>query len=252
MEPEEHLEALRHSAGAFVTAVAGNLDRPVPSCPEWDVTDLAKHVGLVWRWAAAIVETGERAEWGEAPEGSGEDVVRWVGEQAARVLDALGAADPDSGCWTFGLPRTRRFWFRRQALETVLHLWDAQRAGGQPEAMDPEVAANGVDEFLTVMVPRGLRRTAGDWAGESVHLHRTDGTDGTDGSEGSGGEWTVHLGPDGAVSVTVGHAKADVALRGPAEALWLWCTNRAPLHALPIETFGDSQLAARWTAEISF
>lgn len=289
MEPGDHLDALHRGAGAFLAAVAGNLDRPVPSCPQWDVADLAGHIGQVWQWAAAVVESGGRADWGDVPAGSSEDaLLSWVEEQAARLQGALGAADPDTDCWTFGLPRTRRFWFRRQALETALHLWDAQHACGHPEAMDPALAADGVDEFLTVMVPRGLRRKAGDWAGESVHLHRTDGGGGGGGADGDGGrggsgsggggdggrggsgsdgasaddtgsdggesrgEWTVQLGPDGDVSVARGHAKADLALRGPAEALWLWCTNRVPLSELPLETFGDRQLATRWAAEITF
>ena len=243
MEPSDHLRALHHGADAFVVAAAGHLDRPVRSCPGWDVADVVEHLGLVWEWAAAVVATGQRAERGAAPADRSDAVLLpWARQHAARLEEILGAADPDSDCWTFGLPRTRRFWIRRQALETVLHAWDVQQAGGRPEAMDPDVAADGVDELLTVMVPRTLGRDPGRWTGETVHLHRTDGE----------GEWTVRLGPDGAADVERGHAKADVALRGPAEALWLWSTNRAPLAQLPIEIFGTAELADRWTAEIAF
>ena len=243
METEDYLAALRHAADAVVEAAAGHLDRPVPSCPAWDVADLIEHLALVWGWAADIVATGERAEWGAAPAGRSDEVLLpWARRQAARLIDTLGAADPDGGCWTFGLPRTRRFWFRRQALETVLHAWDVQRATGTAEVMDPAMAADGVDELVVVMVPRQLGRSPGTWAGETVHLHRTDGE----------GEWTVRLGPDGQAAVERGHGKADVALRGPAEALWLWATNRVPREELPVETFGDASLAARWTAGIAF
>jgi uncharacterized protein (TIGR03083 family) len=242
MDVEDHLEARRHSAAALLAAAGGNLGLPVPSCPGWTVADLVEHVGLVWEWAAAVVETGVRAERGAPPDHSEGTLVPWARQQADRLGAVLAAADPDSDCWTFGLPRTRRFWIRRQALETVLHAWDAQRATGRADVMDPAVAADGVDEFLTVMVPRALSRAPGHWAGETVHLHRTDGA----------GEWTVRLGPDGAAEVDHGHAKADLALRGPAESLWLWCTGRVPRTDLPIETFGDDSLAERWTAEIPF
>ncbi len=243
MEPSDHLRALHHGADALVAAAAGHLDRPVRSCPGWDVADVVEHLGLVWEWAAAVVATGQRAERGAAPADRSDAVLLpWARQRAARLEEILGAADPDSDCWTFGLPRTRRFWIRRQAIETVLHTWDVQQAGGRPQAIDPAVAADGVDELLTVMAPRALGRAHGTWVGETLHLHRTDGD----------GEWTVRLGPDGAADVERGHAKADVALRGPAEALWLWSTNRAPLAALPIETFGDTKLADRWTAEIAY
>lgn len=243
MEPADHLHALHHSAQALLTAASGHLDRPVPSCPDWDVAELVEHVALVWAWAAAIVDSGERAERGApAPDRSEEVLLPWARAHAARLEASLGAADPDSGCWTFGLPRTRRFWIRRQALETVLHAWDVQQVAGHAAVMDPAVAADGVDEFLTVMVPRGLGREPGRWVGETFHLHRTDGE----------GEWTVRLGPDGATAVEHGHGRADVAVRGPAEALWLWCTNRLPLANLPLEVFGDGALADQWTSEITF
>lgn len=243
MEPADHLDAFGHGAGALLAAAEGHLDLRVPSCPEWSVADLVAHAGLVWEWAAAVVISGERAERSDPPvERSDRALVAWARRHAALLGDVLGAADPDSDCWTFGLPRTRRFWIRRQAMETVLHAWDVQRAGGQAAVMDPAVAADGLDELLTVIVPRVLGRDPGDWRGETVHLHRTDGT----------GEWTVRLGPGGATAVERGHGKADVALRGPAEALWLWSTNRVPLAALPIETFGSTGLADRWTAAITF
>ena len=67
-----------------------------------------------------------------------------------------------------------------------------------------------------VLVPRWVRGNPEDWAGESYHLHRTDGD----------GEWLVRLGPDGVVEAERAHAKGDVAVRGSAEDLWLWTTGR--------------------------
>jgi uncharacterized protein (TIGR03083 family) len=243
MDPSRHLDALRTGSEALVLAAAGNLASPVPSCPDWDVSDLVVHVGLVWTWADKTVTTGERAEFGRSPEdGSEPALLEWARGHAAHLLATLGAADPDTGCWTFGLPRTRRFWFRRQALETALHAWDAQGAAGAPAPIDPDLAADGVDEFVSVLVPRWTGQHPGSWSGQSLHLHRTDGE----------GEWMVLLGADGAAMAERTHGKADVALRGPAEHLWLWCTNRVPLDALDLEVFGDRGVADRWSSEIAF
>lgn len=243
MEPADHLRIVGQSADDLLGAAAGSLGRPVPSCPGWDVADLVEHVGLTWGWAADIVATGTRAERGAPPPDRDEaQLLAWASAQAARLCATLGAADPESDCWTFGLPRTRRFWIRRQALETVLHAWDVRRAVGDPPAIDAEVAADGVDEYLGVMVPRWAGRHPGVWNGETLHLHRTDGD----------GEWLVTLGPGADVSAERVHGKGDVALRGTAEALWLWCCNRESVDALGIEVFGDRTLADRWSSQITF
>ncbi len=243
MEPAAHLDILTERSDALLDAAAGSTGVPVPTCPDWTVADLVVHMGLVWGWAAQIVTTKERARFGEPPEDRGGPALRtWAKARAARLIGTLGAADPEVDCWTFGPPRSARFWFRRQALETVLHAWDVEGAVGVPSPIGPEVAADGVDEHLSVMVPRSLRSSPDLWTGQTVHLHRTDGD----------GEWVVRLGPDGGAVVERAHSKADLALRGTAEALWLWCANRATADELGIERFGDEEIAARWQTEMAF
>ena len=78
----------------------------------------------------------------------------------------------------FAGPTTAAFWFRRQAHETAVHRWDAQRAA-TPSSVDPidaTLAADGVDEWLEVFVPRFLARTGvpDDLVGATLHLHCTD------------------------------------------------------------------------------
>jgi uncharacterized protein (TIGR03083 family) len=204
------------------------------------VADLVAHIGGVWGWAAAVVGTGVRADFPAVPEGSGADELAvWAEQQAGLVLDALEKADPGSSCWTFGLPRSRLFWFRRQALETAVHAWDAQQAVAHPEPLEPELASDGIEEFVTLMLPRHLKQHPGGWTGQSLHLHSTDGKV----------EWVVMLGPDSAVSVEHVHRKADVALQGAASSLYLWCLNRMPLAELTV--FGDRAVADQWTTQIA-
>jgi hypothetical protein len=72
----------------------------------------------------------------------------------------------------------------------------------------------------------------------TLHLHATDVE----------GEWLVRLGEDG-VTFTLGHAKGDVALRGTAEDLLLWCWNRVPVDER-FEVFGDASLLEAWRATV--
>jgi uncharacterized protein (TIGR03083 family) len=39
----------------------------------------------------------------------------------------------------------------------VVHAWDAEAALGRPGALDPVLAADGIDEVLSGFVPRGVR-----------------------------------------------------------------------------------------------
>jgi len=241
MENGAYLSAIRDGSRALLQAARLDLDAPVPSCPGWRVADLVGHAGGTWGWAAAIVRTGARANYPGVPEDChGDQLLAWAEERSHQVLDALEGCDPSSNCWTFGLPRTPVFWFRRQALESAVHAWDAQRAVDGPEPIDPVLASDGIDEFLTVMVPRQIKAHAEDWSGQSFHFHCTDVE----------GEWMVQLGPEGSVSVDRAHGKADAAIRGPASPVYLWCLNRVP--AQDVEVIGDGALAERWTKEIVF
>jgi len=241
MEAAAYLDVLRDRSTAFLGAARTDLDAPVPSCPGWTVAELVVHMSRVWGWAATVVGTGAAADFPSIPEGTGgAELLAWSEEQAHQVLDALAAADPGSDCWTFGPSRSALFWFRRQALETAVHAWDAQQAVGHPDPLDPDLAGDGVDEFLAVMLPGRVRGHPEAWSGQSLHLHRTDG----------GGEWTVRLGPGGSVSTERAHGKGDVALAGPASSLYLWCLSRLPSAGLQV--FGDRSVADRWTSEIAF
>lgn len=230
VEPDDYLRHLRHQSSALVEAVRLRPDQVVPSCPAWTTGDLLGHVGNVWGWAAAIVRSGARAEFPTDPVSPDEAT-----ERAGQLVAALEAADPDANCWTFGLPRSNRFWFRRQTLETAVHARDVQEPPGPP--LDPELAADGIDEFLTLWLPR---RQLEGWAGRTLHLHRTDGQ----------GEWLIRFDAGGAAASEQAHGKGDVALRGSASALYLWILNRVPTDAL--EVFGDRDLAGRWSADITF
>ncbi len=187
------------------------------------------------------MRSGARSDAPVPPEDiGGTALIGWAEDRLREMLDAMESADPDADCWTFGLPRTPMFWIRRQALETAVHAWDCTGAAGEPSPIDGGLASDGIDEFLSVMVPRQVKQHPDVWTGQSFHLHRTDGE----------GEWMVRLGPDGEVSSEHAHGKGDVALRGPASSLYLWSLNRLP--AGDLEVFGDPAVAALWTTEIAF
>jgi uncharacterized protein (TIGR03083 family) len=243
MEPHDYIEAITNISAALASAASVDSSAAVPSCPGWQVRDVISHVAQVQRWATGPVTstTPARSDVEPAPEGlSDPELVTWARAQTAGLIAALSDADPDDPAWTFGLPRTNRFWFRRQAMEGAIHAWDAQSAIGDADPIPGELAVDGLDEFLDLMLPRMVKGSADLWGGESVHLHRTDGE----------GEWLVTLGPNGTTQVERAHLKGTLAVRGSASDLFLWVSNRKPITML--ESFGDADLAERWRLELQF
>lgn len=155
------LDLLRSYQAAFadsITEVAP--DAPVASCGDWTVRDLVGHLSDVHTWAA------RRAGGPRSLLPPSDDLVGRYRAAATIVQETLASLDPDEHCWTLlddevpaEVPRvgTRRFWHRRQKLETLVHLWDLRTAGGlDTDASDAEWL-DCVDEVLEVMQPRQLR-----------------------------------------------------------------------------------------------
>ncbi len=120
------------------------------------------------------------------------------------------------------------------AQETAVHRVDAERAAGRDHRVDPEFAADGIDEFLTHFL-RWIAEDAAP-AGGSVHLHCAD----------TAGEWTVTTDDDGRYTLTREHSKGDAALRGDAHDLLMVLWRRAPLDS--VDVFGDRDVAERFVA----
>ena len=250
---------LRVCTAEFARIIDGDLERPVPACPGWTFRQLATHLGRGHRWAAQIVATRattpipmrEVAD-GKLPEDPAQHAL-WLTAGAGQVIEAVTAAGSDL-VWTLAGMGPASFWARRRAHEAAVHLADAQLAAGRDVDLAPEVAADAIDEWLTI-IAAGTQGAATQGAatqgaidparspaqqlrgdGQSLHFHATD-----PGLSGSG-EWLVIRTPSG-IAVQHGHGKADVAVRGPAASLLLVLTRRLPPSDPGIEILGEHALS---------
>lgn len=152
------------------------LSAPVLACPGWDLTALTHHLGEVHRWVCGAVREGHGdTEVTDAPRDP-EALAAWFRSGADDLVAAL-EADPGRPAWTFHPPATVGFWQRRQALENLVHRWDAERAVGGPGPVDPALAAVGVTEILEVFLPRRLGKRWLDPLPHAVTLRGSDTTD---------------------------------------------------------------------------
>ena len=155
MQTVEFLHALdREGQSLAAAAERAGTDATVPTCPEWRVRDLLRHIGTVHRWAAGFVAEGHTGPRpiGEEPDLTGAELIAWYRDSHRLLVDTLSAAPADLECWTFlPLPGLSplEFWTRRQAHETTVHRYDAEAArGGAPSPVDAGFAADGIDELL--------------------------------------------------------------------------------------------------------
>ena len=179
------------------------------------------------------------------PPGDG-DFASWYLESANALTDVLEGLDPDAPTWhIFPAEKVNRVWPRRQLHETMVHRWDAEQAvsgdGGSTTPLDPVFAADGIDEYFELMLPRLIKRAAGEGSlialpTTSLHVHCLD----------THGEWLV-LVADGALVMTREHAKGDAALRGRAEDVLLKLWGR-PVTEGAVDVVGDAAAAEQWLA----
>ncbi|MGH3376511.1 MAG: maleylpyruvate isomerase family mycothiol-dependent enzyme [Actinoallomurus sp.] len=221
-----------------------DLTAPVPACPGWTVADLVRHVGNVHRWMTRIVldRPAERPPAsGEGP-GTPDGYRDWLAAGVAPLVSALRETDGDTPCWAIGPDQHVRSWPLRLRYEMLIHRADLELALGRTPVITAETAAEGVEEFLTNLLSRervATRLREFGHAGETVHLHATDGE----------GEWTVTLGAE-TPGWERGHAKGTAAVRGTTGDLLLLLWGRyAPDERFAV--FGDGDLLSGWLAAAS-
>ncbi|MBO1419275.1 maleylpyruvate isomerase family mycothiol-dependent enzyme [Streptomyces sp. FH025] len=253
MEISAHIDALRREGDLLAGAAARtDLAAPVPTCPDWRLGDLLRHIGRVHRWAAAISSQGLRTPLDEAgereaigPMPSDAALLDWYREGHAALVDVLSTAPADLECWTFlPAPSPLAFWARRQAHETAVHRFDADAAAGAPgPAVDTALALDGIDELLRGFMVRSRSKLRSDRL-RTVRVRTTDGP----------GSWRLTI-TDGPVAVTTEERAepADLTLTGPARELYLLLWNRLTTaqgeqieRTRQVEVTGDRDLLDLW------
>lgn len=245
MDRAAHLESLaREGALLAAAARAAGPDAAVPTCPGWTVRDLVLHQGEVHRWATIVVREGlpkpsavPADHLGPLPDD--EHLMEWFEEGRAQLLDALRAAPEDLAAFRFLADPpagAATFWARRQAHETEMHRIDAESAAGALTPIEPDRAADGIDELLTGFVPRPHMQLRAD-PPCTLTVELTDRPE----------AWHLAIG-DGPVVTTRGAAPADCTVRGTANDVHLALWNRAPIDALEIN--GDASVLHRFREQV--
>jgi uncharacterized protein (TIGR03083 family) len=211
---------LRSDGELMAAAAARDLDAHVPTCPAWNVAKLTIHTGGHHRWVAdAVRKGGAPPDEPSKPGLRGEALVAWFREGWADLADLLDATDDGATAWSWSGDNRAGFWRRRTTLETLVHRWDAQNATGEATPLDPELAADGVDEMLLMFMV-----VDGDTVYDGKPLHVSVAASDT------GSHWTVDLvdgeAPHPARGQGAPPPSGSVDLSGTAEDLLLFLWGR--------------------------
>ena len=223
---EQCLDAITRYSRDFATAARDNLSARVEHCPEWSVADLVRHLTEVhWFWGTIADGTlSEPPDEAARPAHVDDDeLVAAFEAGAARLVEVLAAADQTAPCWTW-FPGRQDVGFitRHQVQEAAVHAWDAAHAAGRPLDIDPPVAVDSVDEFLTTSL-------ADDSDAAEADLVPLDGTFVLRARD-TGDAWTVGDGAvPGAMVMTRGGTEGAPVLAAPAADLLLWLYGRTEL-----------------------
>jgi uncharacterized protein (TIGR03083 family) len=217
----ERFGVLAQELAAGRTSAQGGLEVGVPWIPAWTARELLEHLGTVHRWATAIVRAGQSdfppRETPTLPHT--EALHDWYATGLTELVATLRTTPPDAPAWHMSpaAPKIAASWARRQAHELVVHRMDLEVAAGAPQALvDPELAADGVDELLAVIVPRWAHTEPLASADVTAEVTATD----------TGDTWSVTV-RQGVVSVQRERSvTADARLSGTAVSLLLHLWGR--------------------------
>lgn len=258
---DTYREAVARETLRFAEAVRGaDPASAVPSCPDWTLADLTRHVGALQRWFCTLLtrldqEPPRSRDVDLGLPGDPRDLADWVAAGVPDVAAVLRATDPQAAMWTWGEDGHARFWARRMLFETLVHRVDAERAVGREPDVDAALAADGVDEFLVNLPHAGLfapevDKLRGD--GEIIAFELTDRGAAT------GGVWRVRLDPDGfrLLPETDGESAepgtSTVAVRGQAQDLLQLLYGRRSYREPVFEVSGPVGILDRWFARTAF
>jgi uncharacterized protein (TIGR03083 family) len=226
----ERVGVLAQQLAAGLPPLTAGLDTRVPWVTAWTVRDLVGHLGTVHRWATAILRAGHAMAPGPEARVTPPDtgLLDWYSAGLTDLVSALRTTAPDTPAWHMSpaADKTAASWARRQAHELVVHRLDLEAAAGVGHApVAPELAEDGVDELLTVIVPRWAHTEPLISADASVAVAASD----------TGRTWSIRV-DRGAVTVTTDlTGTEDAHVQAPARELLLHLWGRPA----PVSIDGD-------------
>lgn len=231
-----YVDVIRDESQRISNAYEGDPAGRVPWSDRWTVGTVARHVAGTHHVVAGIIAGRPTADFGlfsslESPEKNDPSFPDWFMHGTEAMCEQMERTPADDACWNWFEGGSGRvgFWPRRMAQECIVHRWDAQMGErGIADPIAPDLAADGIDEFLDVFVAVG-RAQSGAAAGPTVRVESAD----------TGDLWIVEL-PAGGRVVSHDDREAGARLRGNAADVLLLLWGRFSSIPAAIATVGPT------------
>jgi uncharacterized protein (TIGR03083 family) len=220
-----------------------NRSAAVPWSDRWTMGTVARHVAGTHHVVAEVIRDRPDADFGlfgvlRTPPKDAPEFVEWFRSGTSSLLEQLSSVPSTAECWSWYESGGRvGWWARRMALEAVVHRADTDMAGGLHFSVAPEVAADGIDEYLDVFV--AASRGANDApAGPTISFECTDRSE----------RWWLDLSEQGSRVVSREALPAALRIRGASRDLLLALWGRAPFSdSAGVEASGEVAELDRWS-----
>jgi uncharacterized protein (TIGR03083 family) len=248
MDFERHCAEIVTQTELLAEGVTGaDLTAQVPSCPEWTLGGLLRHLGGAHAWIEGIVRTRAQEPVPDPSrdvngDDSGEPPVAWLLDGAKRLAASIRDAGPDTKVWTPLAPMPVSFFARRMVHETLVHRADAMLAAGREFVAGPEVVTDAIDEWMELdALPQHFEFNPAKRdllaPGRTLSFRATD----------ADVAWHVDLTGDAIVNGR-GRHDAAVTVEAPLTELLLIIYRRRE----PLGVTGDAELLAFWSKHVTF
>lgn len=239
----DYLSIISDETSRIVNGYQRDRSAAVPWSDRWTVGTVARHVAGTHHVVAEVVRGRPDADFGlfselQTPPKDSPEFVEWFRSGTASLLEQLSSVPADEECWSwYASGRHVGWWTRRMAFEAVVHRWDTDRAQGQHFSVSPDIAADGIDEFLDVFVAAS-RAAHESPPGPTMSFECSDRSD----------RWWLDLSDPGVRIVSRDPRIASVGIRGTAEQLLLMVWGRVPISDdAGAEVSGDIGALDRWS-----
>jgi uncharacterized protein (TIGR03083 family) len=239
----DYLSIISDETSLIVNAYERDRGAAVPWSDRWTVGTVARHVAGTHHVVAEVVRGRPDADFGlfaelRTPPKDSPEFVEWFRSGTASLLGELSSVAADDDCWSwYASGRRVGWWARRMAFEAMVHRWDTDAAVGQDFSVAPQIAAEGVDEYLDVFV--AVSRATNDApAGPTIGFECSDRSD----------RWWLDLSERGGRIVSRDPRAASVQVRATAAQLLLIVWGRVPVRdAVGAVVSGEVGELDRWS-----
>ena len=221
-------------------------DALVETCGEWTMADLTHHLYSVQHFWTHVVSGRPSAgpKTYDRPLRVEVGALKKMKSTTKRLVAALDGVPRSEQAWTWSDDHTIDFIVRRQVHEALIHSIDGRLAAGSPARPIPaELAADGIDELVNVMMTDTPDEGTFEASGPIVRIGVTEYP----------AHWTLQLGRAvvetqrgpaqlPAAELLANETPADLELVGSGHDLLLWLWGRSDPQIEGLETEAAEEL----------